>query len=49
MKFKDIKGKEYDIPISSIDGVKKFDLNGEMIYPIETETAPCLGTPPQTK
>lgn len=40
MKFKDTKGKEYDIPISSIDGVKKFDLNGEMIYPIEIETAP---------
>lgn len=39
MKFKDTKGKEYDIPISSIDGVKKFDLNGEMIYPIEIETA----------
>lgn len=39
MRFKDTKGKEYDIPISSIDGVKKFNLNGEMIYPIEIETA----------
>lgn len=39
MRFKDTKGKEYDIPISSIDGIKKFDMNGEMIYPIEIETA----------
>lgn len=39
MRFKDTKGKEYDIPISSIDGIKKFDMNGEMIYPIVIETA----------
>lgn len=39
MRFKDTKGKEYDIPISSIDGIKKFDMNGEMIYPIVIEAA----------